>query len=99
MTLVLPDGEIVRLGGKEEDRLGYDLVGLVVGSEGTFGIVTEVVARLVRQPQTVRTMLGVFDSVESATNTVSGIIAAGIIPAALEMMDRLVLQAVEAAFH
>lgn len=98
VTVVLPDGEIVRLGGKEEDALGYDLVGLVVGSEGTFGIVTEVTARLVRLPQTVRTMLAVFNTVEDATNTVSGIIAAGIVPAALEMMDALIIQAVEAAF-
>jgi glycolate oxidase len=99
LTLVLPDGEVVRLGGKAEDRLGYDLVGLVVGSEGMFGIVTEVVARLVRTPQAVRTALAVFDSVDDATATVSGIIAAGIVPAALEMMDRLIIQAVEAAFH
>ena len=98
LTLVLPDGEIVRLGGKAEEPVGYDLVGIVVGSEGTFGIVTEVVARLVRQPQTVRTMLAVFETVQAATNTVSGIIAAGIVPAALEMMDRLIIQAVEAAF-
>jgi glycolate oxidase len=98
LTLVTPEGEIVRLGGKEEDRIGYDLVGLVVGSEGTFGIVTEVVARLVRQPQAIRTLLAVFDSVEAATNTVSGVIAAGIIPAALEMMDRTIIVAVEAAF-
>jgi glycolate oxidase len=98
LTLVLPDGEILKLGGKEEDRIGYDLVGVVVGSEGTFGIVTEVVARIVRLPQTVRTMLAVFDDVQDATNTVSGIIAAGIVPAALEMMDALIIQAVEAAF-
>jgi glycolate oxidase len=99
LTVVLPDGEIVRLGGKEEDAVGYDLVGIVVGSEGTFGIVTEVIARLVRMPQTVRTMLAIFDSVDDATNTVSGIIAAGIVPAALEMMDALIIEAVEAAFH
>jgi glycolate oxidase len=99
LTLVLPSGEVLKLGGKQEETLGYDLVGVVVGSEGTFGIVTEVVARLVRQPQTVRTMLGVFESIEAATNTVSGIIAAGIVPAALEMMDKLIIQAVEAAFH
>jgi glycolate oxidase len=98
LTMVLPDGEIVRLGGKEEERAGYDLVGLVVGSEGTFGIVTEVVARLVRLPQTVRTMLAVFETIEDATNTVSGIIAAGIVPAALEMMDAMIIRAVEAAF-
>jgi glycolate oxidase len=98
LTIVLPDGEIVRLGGKGEDAAGYDLVGLVVGSEGTFGVVTEVTARLVRQPAAIRTLLAVFDSVDDATNTVSGIIAAGIVPAALEMMDRLIIQAVEAAF-
>ena len=98
LTVVLPDGEILHLGGKEEDHLGYDLVGILVGSEGTFGIVTEVVVRVVRLPQTVRTMLAVFESVEDATNTVSGIIAAGIVPAALEMMDKLIIQAVEEAF-
>ncbi len=98
LTVVLPNGEVLKLGGKEEDSAGYDLVGLFVGHEGTFGIVTEVVARLVRLPQTVRTMLGVFETVEDATNTVSGIIAAGIVPAALEMMDALIIQAVEAAF-
>lgn len=99
VTLVLPDGEVVTLGGAAEDRPGYDLVGIVVGAEGTFGIVTEVTVRVVRQPQTCRTLLAVFDSVDAATNTVSGIIAAGIIPAALEMMDQLIVQAVEAAFH
>ncbi|MGV3720035.1 MAG: FAD-binding oxidoreductase [Actinomycetota bacterium] len=98
VTLVLPSGEVVKLGGLEEDQAGYDLVGLVVGSEGTFGIVTEVVVRIVPLPQTVRTMLAVFESVEDATNTVSGIIAAGIVPAALEMLDKLIIQAVEAAF-
>jgi len=98
VTLVLPSGEVVKLGGLEEDHAGYDLVGLVVGSEGTFGIVTEVVVRIVPLPQTVRTMLAVFENVEDATNTVSGIIAAGIVPAALEMMDKLIIQAVEEAF-
>jgi glycolate oxidase len=98
VKMVLPDGEIVQLGGKGGERPGYDLTGIVCGSEGTFGIVTEVTARLVRQPPAVRTMLAVFNSVDDATNTVSGIIAAGIVPAALEMMDQLVIQAVEAAF-
>ena len=98
LTVVVPGGEIVQLGGKEEDQVGYDLVGLVVGSEGTFGIVTEVIVRIVRLPQTVRTMLAVFETVEDATNTVSGIIAAGIVPAALEMMDQLIIKAVEEAF-
>ncbi len=98
VTLVTPDGEIVKLGGKDEDPIGYDLVGIVVGAEGTMGVVTEVVARVVRLPQTVRTMLAVFDTVDDATATVSGIIAAGIVPAALEMMDALIIQAVERAF-
>jgi len=98
VKIVLPDGEIVQLGGKAAERPGYDLTGIVCGSEGTFGVVTEVTARLVRQPPAVRTMLAVFNSVDDATNTVSGIIAAGIVPAALEMMDQLVIQAVEAAF-
>ncbi len=98
VTLVTPEGEIVRLGGKQEGGPGFDLVGVVVGAEGTFGIVTEVIARLVRQPQSIRTLLAVFDSVDAATATVSAIIAAGIVPAALEMMDRLIIEAVEAAF-
>src|SRR5438067_2556985 len=99
VRMVLPDGEVVSLGSKVEERPGYDLTGVVVGSEGTFGIVTEVTVRIIRQPQTCRTMLAVFDDVDAATATVSGIIAAGIIPAALEMMDQLIIQAVEAAFH
>jgi glycolate oxidase len=90
---------VVALGGAAEDRPGYDLVGLVVGSEGTLGIVTRATLRLVRQPEAYRTMLAVFDSVDAASEAVSGIIAAGIVPAALEMMDRLILEAVEAAFR
>ena len=99
LKLVLPDGEVLDLGGKREDRLGYDLVGIVTGAEGTLGVVTEVTARLIRAPRTVRTMLAVFDDVDDATQTVSGIIAAGILPAALEMMDALIIEAVEAAYH
>lgn len=99
LTLVLPDGEVVALGGRTEESPGYDLPGIVVGSEGTLGIVTEVTARLVRQPQAYRTMLAVFDSVDDATHAVSGIIAAGIVPAALEMMDQIIIRAVEASFH
>jgi len=97
--LVLPDGETVELGGAVEDVPGYDLRGLVVGGEGTFGLVTSATLRLVRQPEAWRTLLGVFESVGEASHAVSGIIAAGIVPAALEMMDRLIVQAVEAAFH
>jgi glycolate oxidase len=99
VELALPSGELVALGGAVEDRPGYDLVGLVVGSEGTFGIVTRATLRLVRTPQAYRTLLAVFESVEAASEAVSGIIAAGVIPAALEMMDRLIIQAVEAAYR
>ena len=99
VELVLPNGEVVQLGGAVEDVPGYDLTGLVVGAEGTFGIVTKATLRLVRQPEAWRTLLGVFESVDDATNTISDIIGAGIIPAALEMMDQLILEAVEAAFH
>jgi len=99
VELVLPNGDVVLLGGAMEDVPGYDLTGLVVGSEGTFGIVTQVTLRLIRQPESWRTLLGIFESVDDATATVSGIIAAGIIPAALEMMDQLIVGAVEAAFH
>jgi glycolate oxidase len=86
------------LGGVEDEPFGYDWVGLLTGSEGTLAIVTEVTARLTPLPQGVRTLLAVFETLEDATQTVSDIIAAGIIPAALELMDALTLQAVEAAF-
>jgi glycolate oxidase len=99
VELVLPSGEVAELGGPVEGAPGYDLVGLVVGSEGTFGIVTRAWLRLVRAPEGVRTVLAVFDSVEAASETVSGIIASGIVPAALEMMDDLIVEAVEAAYH
>jgi glycolate oxidase len=96
---VLPNGEVIRTGGPTEDPLGLDLTGAIVGSEGTLAIVTKVWVRLTRNPQGVRTMLGVFESVEDATNTISQIIGAGIIPAALEMMDQGIVGALETAFH
>jgi glycolate oxidase len=99
VELALPSGELVELGGAIEDLPGYDLVGVVVGAEGTFGIVTRATLRLVRAPEAYRTLLAVFDSVEAASEAVSGIIAAGIVPAALEMMDRLIVEAVEAAYR
>jgi glycolate dehydrogenase FAD-linked subunit len=99
VELALPSGDLVALGGAVEDRPGYDLVGLVVGGEGTLGIVTRATLRLVRAPEAFRTLLAVFDSVDAASEAVSGIIAAGIVPAALEMMDRLIVAAVEAAFR
>jgi len=100
--MVLPDGEIVWLGttpegGEEVD--GYDLRGAVIGSEGMFGVVTRVLVKLVRAPQAYKTMLAVFANVDAASQTVSHIIAAGIVPGALEMMDQLITQAVEAAYH
>ncbi len=100
--LVLPDGEVVWLGvtpdgGEETD--GYDLRGVAIGSEGMFGIVTRVVARLIKAPQAFRTVLGVFDSMDDASQSVSDIIAAGLIPAAMELMDQPITRAVEEGYH
>ncbi|MFB3826311.1 MAG: FAD-binding oxidoreductase [Bryobacteraceae bacterium] len=95
LTVVAPDGEIVRLGGKSFDTPGYDLVGLMVGSEGTMGIVTEVTVRLLRRPQGFKTVMALFDSIGQASDAVSGVIAAGILPGALEIMDRNAIIAVE----
>lgn len=99
LEFVLPDGRVVQTGGPTEDNPGYDLTGVIVGSEGTFGIATKIWARITRNPQAYRTLLGVFETVDDATNTISDIIGAGIVPGALEMLDSLILQAVEAAFH
>ena len=99
VELVLPDGEIVELGGAAEDRWGYDLVGALVGAEGTAGIVTRATLKLMCEPQARQTLLAIFADVDSATRAVSATIAAGIIPGAIEMMDRLIIRAVEAAFH
>src|SRR6266478_273005 len=99
VELVLPDGEVVELGDAIEGTVGYDLTGVVCGSEGTFGIVTAATLRLAPLPEAVTTMLAVFETVAAATTTVSRIIAAGIVPAALEMMDRTIVAAVEAAYH
>ncbi len=97
--VVLSDGSVVRLGGNDPEPLGFDLRGAFVGSEGMFGIATAVCVRLTANPPDVRTMLLDFTDVRSGTDTVSAIIAAGMVPAALEMMDRLCLQAVEAYIH
>ncbi|MFQ5837362.1 MAG: FAD-binding oxidoreductase [Thermoplasmata archaeon] len=99
LEVVLPDGQLVLLGGKAEDMIGYDLVGLMVGSEGTLGIATKVIVRLVRLPESIRTILAIYDSVEAATQTVSAIIGKGIVPATVEMMDRITLGAVEDYIH
>jgi glycolate oxidase len=99
VELVLPDGEIAHLGGAAEERCGYDLVGAVVGAEGTAGVVTRALLRLLRVPESQRTMLAIFQTVDDATRAVSAIIASGIIPGAIEMMDQLIITAVEDAFH
>lgn len=99
MEVVLPDGEVAWLGGKCDEPLGYDLVGVFTGSEGTLGVLTTVIARLTPLPQSWRTMLAVYARLEKACQTVSEIIAEGIVPAAMEMIDRTTLQAVEAAFR
>lgn len=93
--VVLDDGQVVWLGGLAPDSPGYDLCGLFVGSEGTMGIVTKVALRLMRTREAVRTLLAIFDRMDSATQAVVDITAAGIIPAALEMMDQLTIEAVE----
>ncbi len=96
IELVLSDGEVVWLGGLVPDCPGYDLCGISVGSEGTLGIVTKAAVRLMRARESVGTLLAVFDRMGPATQTVVDITAAGIIPAALEMMDQLTIEAVEA---
>ena len=98
LEVVMPDGEIVWLGGRTRATPGYDLAGVFVGSEGTFGIATKIVVRILKKPQAVKTVLAVFDQVDHASAAVSAIIARGLVPAAVEMMDQLTIQAVEDAF-
>ncbi len=99
LEIVTADGEIVWLGRKEPATSGYDLTGVVVGSEGTLAIVTKAVLNLLYRPESTVTLLAIFNEVDDASRAVSAIIAAGIIPAALEMMDKNVIQAVEPAVH
>jgi len=99
LELVLPDGQVVRVGGRTMETPGYDLTHLVVGSEGTFALVTEVTVRLLRAPEDVRTLLAVYDRVEDATNSVVELTARGITPAACEMLDNWMLRAVEDYVH
>jgi glycolate oxidase len=99
LELVLPDGAIVRTGGWGRDRPGYDLPGVVVGSEGTLAIVTKVCVRLLRRPEAVRTFLGIFDGIEQATAAVAAVIGTGMVPGALEMIDKYVIRAVESTLH
>ena len=97
--VVLDNGTVVWVGGNSQDNPGYDLTGLLVGSEGTLAMATKLVLRLMRSPEAVKTMLAVYNTIEDGANTVSAIIAEGIIPATLEMMDNLVMQAVEESVH
>jgi glycolate oxidase len=99
LEVVLPDGSVANLGGKTHDPPGYDLCGVFVGSEGTLGIATKVTLRITKRPETVETLIAAFHLVDHAGAAVSEIIAAGILPAAAEIMDRLSLQAAEAAVH
>jgi glycolate oxidase len=99
LTVATPDGSLVQLGGRAPDAPGYDLLGAFVGSEGTLGIATEVTVRLVRLPESVRTLLAAFPTTDEAGAAVSAIIGAGVVPAAIEMMDALAIEAAEAAVH
>jgi glycolate oxidase len=99
LEVVLPDGEMAHFGGKAPDPPGYDLVGAFVGSEGTLGVATKITVRIVRKPEVVQTLLAAFPSMDHAGGAVSDIIAAGIVPAAVEMMDPLSIEAAEAAVH
>lgn len=99
LEVVLPDGTLVHLGGKALDRPGYDLAGVFVGSEGTLGIATKITLRIVKRPECVQVLLSAFATTNEASSAVSDIIATGILPAAIEMMDRLAIQASEAAVH
>jgi glycolate oxidase len=99
LEVVLPDGSLIHLGGKTLDTPGYDLAGVFVGSEGTLGIATKIILRIVKRPECIRTLLAAFPSTNEAGAAVSGIIAAGMLPAAIEMMDNLAIQAAEAAVH
>src|SRR4051812_39105434 len=99
LEVVLPDGEVVHLGGKEVDRPGYDLHGVFVGSEGTLGIATKIIVRVVPAPESVRTLVAFFETPGRAGRAVSDIVSAGVVPGAIEMMDRLTIDASEQMAH
>ena len=99
LEVVLPDGSLIHIGGKTLDAPGYDLCGIFVGSEGTLGVATKMILRIVKRPECVQTLLAAFPGTTEAGAAVSGVIAAGMLPAAIEMMDNLVIQASEAAVH
>ncbi len=97
VELVTPQGDLVEIGGKAVDFPGYDLLGAIVGSEGTLGVATQVTVRLTRTPEAVQTLLAAFPDTDTAGQAVSAVIGAGVIPAAIEMMDALAIEAAEAA--
>src|SRR3954470_12910888 len=99
LEVVLPDGEVVRLGGKSLDPEGPDVLGVFVGSEGTLGIATSITVRILRTPEAVTTLLAAFDSTDDAGAAVSEVVARGILPSAIEMMDALTIEAAERAVH
>jgi glycolate oxidase len=99
LEAVMPDGELVHIGSSLPDAPGPDLLGLLIGSEGTLAVVTKVTVRILRKPEAVQTLLAAFRTIGEGGQAVSDIIAAGIIPAAVEMMDRLAIEAAEAAVH
>ena len=99
LEVVLPDGSLVHFGGKTLDTPGYDLCGVFVGSEGTLGIATKIILRIVKRPECIQTLIAAFPSTNEAGAAVSSMIAAGMLPAAIEMMDNLSIQAAEAAVH
>src|SRR6185312_8697802 len=99
VEMVLMSGEVLRLGGKHLDAGGYDLLGVITGSEGLLGVVTEVTVRLLKKPETARAVLVGFPTAEESGECVSRIIAAGIIPGGMEMMDKPAIHAAEAFVH
>lgn len=99
MEVALSTGEVVDIGGSVEDIPGYDLRGLLIGSEGTLGIVTKLVLHIIPQPEASRTLLAIFETLEDASQAVSDIISVGIIPGALELMDKTMCQAIEQSIH
>ena len=96
---VLPDGEVVQLGGESLESVGPDLAGFFVGSEGLFGVALEITLRLMPRPEMYRTVLAAYSSLEAAGNAVSQVVASGLLPGAIEIMDNLAIQAAEAAVH
>jgi glycolate oxidase len=99
LTVVLPDGEVAELGGESLEFVGPDLVGLYVGNEGLFGVAVEITLRLLPKPEVYRTVLAAYDSLEAAGDAVARVVAAGFLPGAMEIMDRLAIEAAEAAVH